>query len=70
MTYIDAESRMMNAANGYGYTKADAKRAEDDGLPALLPDGNKGKAAALDHRYGKHHDGCPTTCPQFGTDKI
>ena len=53
----------------YGYSKAEAKRAEDDGLPALLPDGNRWKQAALDHRYGWHYDGCPKFCPQFGTDQ-
>lgn len=58
----------FGAGDQYGYTKAEAKRAEDDGLPAVLPDGNRWKAGALAHRYGHHFAGCPTGCPQFGTD--
>jgi len=55
--------------NRYGYTKEDAARAEIEGLPAILPNGNRWKSAALDHRYGKHYDGCPKQCPHFGTSE-
>ena len=53
----------------YGYTKTDAAQAEIDGLPAILPEGNRWKSSALDHRFGEHYDGCPTYCPHFGTDR-
>lgn len=42
---------------------AAAVEADTRGVPSSLPEGNPYKVLVEDHRWGRHHAGCPPFCP-------
>jgi hypothetical protein len=47
----------------YGKTKSEAVRAYREGLPSLLPDGNRWRRIVELHRWGYHGTVPATGCP-------